>query len=280
MRFRAATVALQALQCAMRSRLSHEVAFARIMKGHSQKWSSLPPEEQEACERRAETLRQDRRQQRSEASEEIQQQLEALVRRADQEQQQEGIRIPSRPPPPLPPFDKPGLPARAPWVAVQGGDNVLRLLLGAAQPLPCINSCKIAMAKTACRLEAEARDVGKPPLADNTAEHPRRLGARAKADRGRRVAPPSHATLARPRAHSPSPAASSRQGPPGAQPSTPSPPARPPNTTAAARRRCQPTANGRVSDAFGKRNLLTAEGFRDKMLSLSALMAVAAVRGR
>ena len=95
MRFRAATVALQALQCAMRSRLSHEVAFARIMKGHSQKWSSLPPEEQEACERRAETLRQDRRQQRSEASEEIQQQLEALVRRADQEQQPEGIRIPS-----------------------------------------------------------------------------------------------------------------------------------------------------------------------------------------
>ena len=104
MRFRAATVALQALQCAMRSRLSHEVAFARIMKGHSQKWSSLPPEEQEACERRAETLRQDRRQQRSEASEEIQQQLEALVRRADQEQQPEGIRIPSRPPPPPAPI--------------------------------------------------------------------------------------------------------------------------------------------------------------------------------
>ena len=277
MRFRAATVALQALQCAMRSRLSHEVAFARIMKGHSQKWSSLPPEEQEACERRAETLRQDRRQQRSEASEEIQQQLEALVRRADQEQQQEGIRVPS---PSLPPSDKPGLPERAPWVALQGGDNVLLLLLGAAQPLPCPNNCKIAMAKKACRLEAEARDVGKPPLADNTAEHPRRLGARAKADRGRRVAPPSHATLARPRAHSPSPAASSRQGPPGAQPSTPSPPARPPNTTAAARRRCQPTANGRVSDAFGKRNLLTAEGFRGKMLSLSALMAVAAARGR
>ena len=97
MRFRAATVALQALQCAVRSRLSHEVAFARIMKGHSQKWSSLPPEEQEAYERRAETLRQDRRQQHSEASEKIQQQLEALVRRADQEQQQEGIHIPSPP---------------------------------------------------------------------------------------------------------------------------------------------------------------------------------------
>ena len=104
MRFRAAIVALQALQCAMRSQLGHEVAFVRIMKDHSQKWSSLPLEEQEAYERRAETLPQDRRQQHREASEEIQQQLEALVRRADQEQQQEGIRIPSRPPPPFAPI--------------------------------------------------------------------------------------------------------------------------------------------------------------------------------
>ena len=101
MRFRAATVALQALQCAMRSQLSHEVAFVRIVKGHSQKWSSLPPEEQEAHERRAETLRQGRRQQHSEASEETQQQLEAFVRRADQEQQPEGIRTPSPPPAPI-----------------------------------------------------------------------------------------------------------------------------------------------------------------------------------
>ena len=128
MRFRAATVALQALQCAMRSRLSHEVAFARIMKGHSQKWSSLPLGEPEACERRAETLRQDRRQQRSEASEEIQQQLEALVRRADQEQQQEGIRISSSPP--------------CPHLTSQGCRNERRGLL-----------CKAATTCYACSLE-------------------------------------------------------------------------------------------------------------------------------
>ena len=128
MRFRAATVALQALQCAMRIQLSHEVAFVRIVKGHSQKWSSLPPEEQEAYERRAETLRQDRRQQHSEASEETQQQLEALVRRADEEQQPEGIRIPSPPP--------------CPHLTSQGCRNERRGLL-----------CKAATTCYACSLE-------------------------------------------------------------------------------------------------------------------------------